>query len=96
MRVGCRRARWLQRLTDWQPNAAPVRPLTPAPSALFIVHCPLHRLAFQLGTTAVGIQTSEGVVLAAEKRIGSKLLVPSSVKKLVQLDGRANTCEQRR
>lgn len=47
--------------------------------------------SFQLGTTAVGIQTSEGVVLAAEKRIGSKLLVPSSVKKLVQLDGRAST-----
>jgi len=43
--------------------------------------------AIKLGTTAVGIQTSEGVVLAAEKRIGSKLLVPSSVKKLVQLDG---------
>jgi len=42
----------------------------------------------QLGTTAVGIQTSEGIVLAAEKRIGSKLLVPSSIKKLVQLDGR--------
>jgi hypothetical protein len=54
----------------------------------------LLRVAFQLGTTAVGIQTSEGVVLAAEKRIGSKLLVPSSVKKLVQLDGRANTREQ--
>jgi hypothetical protein len=47
----------------------------------------------QLGTTAVGIQTSEGVVLAAEKRISSKLLVPSSVKKLVQLDAR--TCAER-
>ena len=57
-------------------------------------HSPLLCIAFQLGTTAVGIQTSEGVVLAAEKRIGSKLLVPSSVKKLVQLDGRANTREQ--
>jgi len=42
--------------------------------------------AIKLGTTAVGIQTSEGVVLAAEKRISSKLLVPASVKKIVQLD----------
>lgn len=34
-------------------------------------------------------------MLAAEKRIGSKLLVPSSVKKLVQLDGRqANNTQQ--
>lgn len=49
----------------------------------------------QLGTTAVGIQTSEGVVLAAEKRISSKLLVPSSVKKLVQLDGRQTSTRQR-
>jgi len=42
--------------------------------------------AIKLGTTAIGIQTSEGVVLAVEKRIGSKLLVPSSIKKLVKLD----------
>lgn len=42
--------------------------------------------AIKLGTTAVGMQTAEGVVLAVEKRISSKLLVPSSVQKLVQLD----------
>lgn len=42
--------------------------------------------AIKLGTTAIGIQTSEGVVLAVEKRITSKLLVPSSIQKLVKLD----------
>jgi len=42
--------------------------------------------AIKLGSTAIGIQTAEGVVLAVEKRITSKLLVPSSVKKLVKLD----------
>jgi len=42
--------------------------------------------AIKLGSTAIGIQTSEGVVLAVEKRITSKLLEPSSVKKIVKLD----------
>lgn len=42
--------------------------------------------AIKLGTTAIGIQTSEGTVLAVEKRITSSLLVPSSIKKLAKLD----------
>jgi len=42
--------------------------------------------AIKLGTTAIGLQTSEGVVLAVEKRVSSKLLVPSSIQKLVRLD----------
>jgi len=42
--------------------------------------------AIKLGTTALGLQTSEGVVLAVEKRISSKLLVPSSIAKLVKID----------
>ena len=42
--------------------------------------------AIKLGSTAIGIQTSEGVVLAVEKRITSTLLVPSSIKKLAKLD----------
>lgn len=44
--------------------------------------------AIELGSTAVGIQTAQGVVLAVEKRIASKLLVPSSVRKLEKLDER--------
>lgn len=42
--------------------------------------------AIKLGSTAVGIQTSQGVVLAVEKRLTSRLLVPSSVRKLEKLD----------
>lgn len=42
--------------------------------------------AIKLGSTAIGIQTSEGVVLAVEKRVSSSLLVTSSIKKLAKLD----------
>jgi len=42
--------------------------------------------AISLGSTAVGIQTFEGVVLAAEKRLSSPLLEPDSVKKIVEID----------
>ena len=40
----------------------------------------------QLGSTAIGIQTSEGVVLAVEKRVTSPLLDPSSIEKTLELD----------
>jgi 20S proteasome subunit alpha 5 len=42
--------------------------------------------AIKLGSTAVGIQTFEGVVFAAEKRITSSLLEPDSVNKVVEID----------
>jgi len=42
--------------------------------------------AIKLGSTAVGIQTAEGVVLAVEKRITSSLLEPSSVEKIMEID----------
>mmetsp|Transcript_10476 Transcript_10476/g.17128 ORF Transcript_10476/g.17128 Transcript_10476/m.17128 type:complete len:242 (-) Transcript_10476:256-981(-) len=42
--------------------------------------------AIKLGSTAVGIQTSEGVVLAVEKRLTSPLLEPSSVEKIMEID----------
>ena len=41
---------------------------------------------FQLGSTAIGIQTSEGVVLAVEKRVTSPLILPSSIKKIMEVD----------
>jgi 20S proteasome subunit alpha 5 len=44
------------------------------------------KLLFQLGSTSIGIRTREGVVLAAEKRIQSKLIVPESVEKISQID----------
>jgi len=42
--------------------------------------------AIKLGSTAVGIQTSEGVILAAEKRITSPLLEASSIEKIMEID----------
>jgi 20S proteasome subunit alpha 5 len=43
--------------------------------------------AIQLGSTAIGIKTSEGVVLAVEKRISSVLMEASSVRaRLPQLE----------
>jgi 20S proteasome subunit alpha 5 len=42
--------------------------------------------AIKLGSTAIGIQTAEGVVLAVEKRVTSPLLVTGSIKKLAKLD----------
>lgn len=42
--------------------------------------------AIKLGSTAIGIQTSEGVVLAVEKRITSPLMEPTSVEKIVEID----------
>ena len=42
--------------------------------------------AVKLGSTAVGIQTREGVVLAVEKRLTSPLLEPSSVEKILEID----------
>ncbi|KAF3819543.1 hypothetical protein GH733_015052 [Mirounga leonina] len=40
----------------------------------------------RLGSTAIGIQTSEGVCLAVEKRITSPLMEPSSIEKIVEID----------
>ncbi|KAK5611620.1 hypothetical protein CRENBAI_014072 [Crenichthys baileyi] len=40
----------------------------------------------KLGSTAIGIQTSEGVCLAVEKRITSPLMEPNSIEKIVEID----------
>jgi len=42
--------------------------------------------AIKLGSTALGIQTSEGVVLAVERRITSPLIVPKSIEKIFEID----------
>ncbi|CAG8444637.1 4850_t:CDS:2 [Funneliformis mosseae] len=42
--------------------------------------------AIKLGSTAVGIQTSQGIILAVEKRITSPLLVASSIEKIIEID----------
>merc|ERR1712093_153249 len=42
--------------------------------------------AIKLGSTTVGIQTSDGVVLAVEKRTQSPLLESDSVEKIMEID----------
>ena len=42
--------------------------------------------AIKLGSTAIGIATTEGVVLAVEKRLTSPLLEPSSIEKVMEID----------
>jgi 20S proteasome subunit alpha 5 len=42
--------------------------------------------AIKLGSTAIGIATSEGVILGVEKRVTSSLLETSSVEKIVEID----------
>jgi len=44
------------------------------------------REAVKRGTTAIGIKSSEGVVLLVDKRISSHLLVPESVEKIFKVD----------
>mmetsp|Transcript_66040 Transcript_66040/g.157920 ORF Transcript_66040/g.157920 Transcript_66040/m.157920 type:complete len:270 (+) Transcript_66040:131-940(+) len=42
--------------------------------------------AIKLGSTAVGLRTDEGVVLAVEKRVTSPLVEPSSIEKILEID----------
>jgi|Transcript_79887 20S proteasome subunit alpha 5 len=42
--------------------------------------------AIKLGSTAIGICTNEGVILAVEKRITSPLIEASSIEKILEID----------
>jgi 20S proteasome subunit alpha 5 len=42
--------------------------------------------AIKLGSTAIGVRTAEGVVLAVEKRITSPLMEPTTIEKIVEVD----------
>jgi len=42
--------------------------------------------AIKLGSTCIGITTSEGVVLAVEKRVTSPLIEPRSIEKILEVD----------
>ena len=53
---------------------------------MYLEKCQLNVACIQLGTTAIGVQTSEGVVLAVEKRVSSTLLEPSSIEKIMEID----------
>jgi 20S proteasome subunit alpha 5 len=50
------------------------------------------RNKIQLGSTAIGIKTPEGVVLAVEKRVTSTLIIPNSIEKIVEVD--SHICKQ--
>ena len=52
---------------------------------LFQVHYATE--AVKKGATVIGLVAKDGVVLAADKRINSKLLVPSSVEKIFSIPG---------
>merc|ERR1712084_216578 len=42
--------------------------------------------AIKLGSTAIGIRTNEGIILAVEKRLTSPLIDPSSIEKILEID----------
>jgi len=42
--------------------------------------------AVKLGSTSIGIRTNEGVILAAEKRITSRLMVAETIEKISKVD----------
>jgi len=42
--------------------------------------------AIKLGTTSIDIKTKQGVVLAAERKILSTLMIPSGNEKIMQID----------
>ncbi|XP_026468358.1 proteasome subunit alpha type-5-like [Ctenocephalides felis] len=42
--------------------------------------------AIKLGSTAIGIKTHEGVILAVEKNERSPLVVPGSIQKIIEID----------
>lgn len=48
--------------------------------------------AIKLGSTGLGIQVNDGVVLAVEKRVTSKLLESSSIEKIVEVDNHIGCC----
>ena len=44
------------------------------------------REAVKRGTTAVGVTYKNGVLLAVDKNVSSKLIVPKSIEKIFQID----------
>jgi 20S proteasome subunit alpha 5 len=46
----------------------------------------LSSLIFQLGSTSIGVRTHEGVVLAAEKRVTTRLMIGDSIEKVSKVD----------
>ena len=53
---------------------------------LIIAFASLFYPSLKLGSTALGIQTKDGVLLAVEKRITSPLMEPSSIEKIMEIE----------
>ena len=47
--------------------------------------------AIQLGSTAIGVKTSSGIILAVEKRVTSALMEATSVEKAMEIDNHIGT-----
>lgn len=47
--------------------------------------------AIQLGSTAIGVKTNEGIILAVEKRVTSTLMEAKSVEKAMEIDSHIGT-----
>lgn len=52
--------------------------------------CILTKTWLKFGSTAIGVKTSEGVVLGVEKKLPSKLMEPTKSEKLVEVRKRFN------
>jgi 20S proteasome subunit alpha 5 len=71
--------------------AQPSEPLQLTPRSTFSPEGRLFQVeysleAIKLGSTAIGVATSKGVILGVEKRVTSTLLETSSVEKIVEID----------
>ena len=80
---------WCHRCSDRRNHRfclLPLSSLSPPLTSLSPPPKPNENLFTQLGSTAIGVRTKEGVVLAAEKRVTSPLLIPSSIEKVAEID----------
>ncbi len=69
-----------------QPNMAYDRAITVFSPDGRLFQVEYAREAVKRGTTAVGVRAKDAVVLLVDKRVGSRLVVPSSIEKIFAID----------
>lgn len=69
-----------------QPNMAYDRAITVFSPDGRLFQVEYAREAVKRGTTAVGVRAKDGVVLLVDKRVSSRLVVPSSIEKIFAID----------
>lgn len=57
-----------------------------------VLYNQIYFTTLQLGSTAIGIQTNEGIVFAVEKRVTSTLMKPVTIEKIVEIEKHIGTC----